>query len=130
MTTLWGWNMSPLPSKGTMPSRFVYIFSYANTFCLLFFSYNNGLISLPDFELLKYLEKHVSAEKSDQKSNWLHGLQVAGHFLKQHFLLNPNSVESLKIAMISDLGCPLEDDKLFDEILETLKNDEISFVFM
>ena len=55
---------------------------------------------------------------------------MAGHFLKQHFLLNPNSVESLKIAMISDLGCPLEDDKLFDEILETLKNDEISFVFM
>ena len=88
------------------------------------------MISPPDFEILKYLEKHVSAEKSDEQSNWLHGLQVAGHFLKQHFLLNPSSIESLKIAMISDLGCPLEDDKLFDEVLETLKNDEISFVFM
>ena len=79
---------------------------------------------------MRYLEKHVSAEKSDHKSNWLHGLQVAGQFLKDHHDLNPASIDSMKIAMISDLGCPIEDTECFDEILEALNKDNISFVFM
>ena len=90
---------------------------------------NDGFIAPATFETLRYLEKHIAAEKSEENSNWIQGVEVAAEYLKNHRNHDPDA-GVLKIAMISDLGCPIEDPTAFDEVYEDLTQNEIQLVFI
>ena len=90
---------------------------------------NDGFIAPASFETLRYLEKHISAEKSEEQGDWIKGVEVAAEYLKNHRNHDPDA-GVLKIAMISDLGCPVEDPTAFDEVYEDLTQNEIQLVFI
>ena len=85
-------------------------------------------MSVSDFSILEYLERHIKQEKSDVLVDWANGVDVAIDFLKRS-TVHSDAVGEKKIVLISDLGCPSENAR-YDEILEEMKRERIELVLL
>lgn len=99
-----------------------------------------------DWELMEYIGSHVKGKTrvgilvngllkqqfvltgTSQESDWLDGVVVALHFLKE----NTDSVKACtgrKIVLISDVGCPANESNL-DIIITNLERENVEFMFL
>ena len=85
-------------------------------------SYNNGFFSTANYEVLKYLDHHIKAEKSNHNSDWIAGLEVSIDYIKRHVEKSPGPVGDKAIAIFSDLGCPSKFEEKFDSLVEKVSN--------
>ena len=90
--------------------------------CFLISSYNNGVFSTANYEVLKYLDHHIKAEKSNHNSDWIAGLEVSIDYIKRHVEKSPGPVGDKAIAIFSDLGCPSKFEEKFDSLVEKVAN--------
>merc|ERR1712051_576298 len=89
-------------------------------------NYNNGVFSSANYDVLKYLDHHIKAEKSSyNNSDWIAGLEVSIDYIKRHVEKSPGPVGDKAIAIFSDLGCPSRFEEKFDSLVEKVANSGI-----